>query len=153
MRYLEDVDPIIDFSIAKGFSDRVVFCQLNIPIQAVVKCTCDLGCQYFELFYHDQISCCELQVEITVLVYAYLIYYLSRDFILDNLKGCVLFENFENLKIFLRPIRLLDDASHLPIFFLKHFSRPGSLYSFLTKRKAKEVFLFQRRVIRVFCPF
>ena len=53
MQYLEDVDPIIDFSIAKGFSDRVVFCQLNIPIQAVVKCTCDLGCQYFELFYHD----------------------------------------------------------------------------------------------------
>ena len=49
MQYLEDVDPIIDFSIAKGFSDRVVFCQLNIPIQAVVKCTCDLGCQYFEL--------------------------------------------------------------------------------------------------------
>ena len=53
MQYLEDVDPISDFSIAKGFSDRVVFCQLNIPIQAVVKCTCDLGCQYFELFYHD----------------------------------------------------------------------------------------------------
>ena len=37
MQYLEDVDPIIDFSIAKGFSDRVVFCQLNIPIRAVVK--------------------------------------------------------------------------------------------------------------------
>ena len=51
--YLEDVDPITDFSIAKSLPDRVVFCQLNIPIQAVVKYICDLGCQYFELFYHQ----------------------------------------------------------------------------------------------------
>ena len=71
----------------------------------------------------------------------------SRNIFASKLKEIV------KLKKFLRPIRLLDDASHLPIFFLKHFSRPGSLYSFLTKRKAKEVFLFQRRVIRVFCPF
>ena len=47
MQSLEEVDPITDFSIVKSFSDRVVFCQLNIPIQAVVKCICDFG-QYFE---------------------------------------------------------------------------------------------------------
>ena len=68
----------------------------------------------------------------------------SRNIFASKLKEIV------KLKKFLRPIRLLDDASHLPIFFLKHFSRPGPLYSFRTKRKAKEVFLFQRGVIRVF---
>ena len=73
------------FQLRKTCQTECFFCQLNIPIRAVVKHICDLGCQCFELFYHEQIACYEFQVEIRVLVYAYLIYYLSRDFILEKI--------------------------------------------------------------------